>query len=247
MDDIRRQLTVLRRELKSGVGKDRRREIQGLIESLETRSQTQSPGMQQTQAPVQQEDPKARERAREKRLEKERRHAQLQQTMRREAEEKIAAGPQLDVKEQEAFGKKLRDLGLLVVEIPSDGNCLFSAVSHQLSLYGRAIGCKEVRRVASDELRSHRERYESFVEYTQDTPDFDSYACALETTGMWGGSLELEALSRALGVRIEVLSAESDYSFGPPDQGQVLLLSYHRHQYSLGAHYNSLVKSSKPL
>ena len=63
----------------------------------------------------------------------------------------------------------------------------------------------------------------------------------MASTPEWGGQVELLALSSVLRRSIEVIQAD-----GPPMvvgehfTGPRLLLSYHRHAYGLGEHYNSV-------
>lgn len=62
-----------------------------------------------------------------------------------------------------------------------------------------------------------------------------------ENTSEWGGEIELQALSKKLEVPITVYSAVSvPRSFGENYSAPNLLLSYHKHYYALGAHYNSV-------
>ena len=92
--------------------------------------------------------------------------------------------------------------------------------------------------------------------------------CCLCVACAVGGQLEIQALSRALQQSIVVYSADSPVlSMGPEDQGHEreevgaragtgveaeegdagrrrrppLRVSYHKHYYALGAHYNSVV------
>ena len=56
-----------------------------------------------------------------------------------------------------------------------------------------------------------------------------------------GGHLELQAISTALDVCIEVYSAENPVlKIGEEKEGAPLRLSYHLHAYGLGEHYNSV-------
>ena len=90
---------------------------------------------------------------------------------------------------------------------------------------------------------------------------FEEYVHNVRSTSVWGGQLELRALSEGLKRPIVVFSAE-----GPPlimgaeylastriqessvdnddddwDVNSALLLSFHRHYYALGEHYNSVI------
>lgn len=70
--------------------------------------------------------------------------------------------------------------------------------------------------------------------------EFEKYCMDLRNTPAWGGQIEIKALSQILKSPIEVVQ-----STGPPtvqgvDQfkGSNLIITYHRHMYSLGEHYN---------
>jgi OTU domain-containing protein 6 len=117
-------------------------------------------------------------------------------------------------------------------------------------------------------LGSNRAEYEPFTECGEghascnnggDHPaTFEEYVNKVRSTSTWGGQLELRALSEGLKRPIVVFSAE-----GPPltmgaeyapagtqggscddygwDVNKTLLLSFHRHYYALGEHYNSVI------
>jgi OTU domain-containing protein 6 len=61
----------------------------------------------------------------------------------------------------------------------------------------------------------------------------------------WGGELEIKALSSCLKKEIHVFSAEAPLlKMGEENRilgSSPLLISFHNHFYSLGAHYNSIV------
>ena len=62
------------------------------------------------------------------------------------------------------------------------------------------------------------------------------------TTAKWGGECELRAASLQLRRRIHVYQADGPMrEVGEEFEGEPLLLSYHRHQYTLGEHYNAVV------
>ena len=63
----------------------------------------------------------------------------------------------------------------------------------------------------------------------------------MEQSGEWGGQLECAALSAQLGCPITVhLAGEAPVRLGAGESGPCLQLSYHRRQFVLGAHYNSV-------
>ena len=59
---------------------------------------------------------------------------------------------------------------------------------------------------------------------------------------MWGGQVEIIALSKALNVQIKVIQAEAPYSliFGDEFPNGIVIV-YYRYLCTLGEHYNSVV------
>ncbi|EJK46879.1 hypothetical protein THAOC_34439 [Thalassiosira oceanica] len=209
----------------------------------------------------------ARRRAQQKKLKKKnaRRQRELEREKRIE-EENAQAGPSRRELEVEAMQKLyLSPRGLNVQEVEADGNCLYRAVGVQCARLGMDIvdGTKpersygKIRGICADVLLgSNRSEYEPFAEY-DDANDYEDYVEKVRSSSTWGGQLELRALSEGLKRPIVVFSAE-----GPPlvmgkefavesdrtedDDGDwanksMLLLSFHRHYYALGEHYNSVV------
>jgi OTU domain-containing protein 6 len=127
---------------------------------------------------------------------------------------------------------------------------MYKAIEHQLSLLSTQTSVPVLRKQTSDHLRAHQDDYLPFLtsDKTGDimTPEeFDRYCSNIEKTKVWGGHIELRALSEVLKHAIEVVQADS-----PPiiigdtsKSSKKLLVSYHRHAFSLGEHYNSLLKS----
>lgn len=144
----------------------------------------------------------------------------------------------------------LKERGLMIYEIPSDGNCLYCAIDHQLKeSQGNALGIKELRLKTSSVLRDNSNEYLPFLSHP-DTGEmltesqFYDYCDQVAQTTAWGGQVELRALSEAMKCCVEVIQAE-----GPPmvvgeeyfkEGGPKLILTYHRRMYSLGEHYNSV-------
>lgn len=73
---------------------------------------------------------------------------------------------------------------------------------------------------------------------------YNKYCDNVEHTNEWGGQIEIRALVGALQVSVRIFQG-----MGAPiiDMGEsfakkhLILLSYHKHYYSLGEHYNSVV------
>lgn len=176
----------------------------------------------------------------------------------REREQRIADGeveaasnnPRL--RERERLITILQPLGLAIRDIPPDGHCLYAALSDQLSLKLKAKAeVPELRAQCADYIRSHSSEFLPYMTdpntgdpYTADR--FAQYCTEIETTAAWGGLLEIRALSHVYQVPIIVYQADSPLlcigEEHPTDSA--LCISYHRHEYSLGEHYNSVVPNT---
>lgn len=164
--------------------------------------------------------------------------------------------------------RSIRDLlkkrGLQLYSIPSDGDCLYNAICHQMQLLGLDLGpfvkCsggnnfKEQIKYLRNETANYIEKNEDtliFYMTSQGTGDlmtneeFKTYCNQIRETSSWGGQIEIRAIANILKVRIEVLQAS-----GPPtvqecdhigDTIPTLTITYHRFMYSLGEHYNSTI------
>lgn len=138
----------------------------------------------------------------------------------------------------------LKELKLVMHEIQPDGNCMYAAIAHQL---GNGATVASLRSEASRYLLSNRDDFAPFITDPNTgemlTPSaYDEYCSQVEHTPAWGGQPELRAISQALKRRIEVLQAEgTNIVFGeelPNDKR--IFLTYYRHYYGLGEHYNSV-------
>lgn len=167
------------------------------------------------------------------------------------------------VLENQQLQQKLQPLGLSLNEIKADGHCLYRAIENQLSLHP-GLSCKfsyqQLREMAAAYMRSHAEDFLPFFlsESENDTKSdeslqerFEQYCREIESTAAWGGQLELGALSHSLKKHMIIISGnypdiemgkeyksekEGGLSYSPS-----IMLSYHKHAYGLGEHYNSVV------
>ncbi|KAL6541941.1 OVARIAN TUMOR DOMAIN-containing deubiquitinating enzyme 5 [Orobanche gracilis] len=159
--------------------------------------------------------------------------------------------------ETEKLAKRLVPLGFAVNEIKPDGHCLYRAVEDQLGLQtGGPSPCtyQKLREMAAVYMRKHASDFIPFFlpESTADEESvigrFEDYCREVESTAAWGGQLELEALTHCLKKHIMVFSG----SFPDVEMGKEyksgdrpsIMLSYHRHAFGLGEHYNSVVPIS---
>lgn len=164
-------------------------------------------------------------------------------------EELNKTGPRMI--ELQTIKNLLKSRGLTLHLIPSDGDCLYNAIKHQLELTNRIVyDISYLRNETANYIQKNKETLISYMTNPEtgsilNDNEFMKYCEAIRTTPAWGGQIEIKALSHILKVPIEVLQAS-----GPPTiqgdeeyKGPALLITYHRHMYSLGEHYNS----TKPL
>ncbi|CAL9207573.1 unnamed protein product [Musa hybrid cultivar] len=167
--------------------------------------------------------------------------------------------------ENERLERKLDPLGLRINEIKPDGHCLYRAVEDQLSLSSNntsPYSFQELRKMAANYMRHHASDFlpfflsESNIEVDADNSPleiFEKYCKEVESTAVWGGQLELGALTHCLKKHIVIYSGSfPDVEMGKEYKSDTssnlsnptILLSYHRHAYGLGEHYNSVVPNA---
>ncbi|XP_073100748.1 OVARIAN TUMOR DOMAIN-containing deubiquitinating enzyme 5 [Elaeis guineensis] len=167
--------------------------------------------------------------------------------------------------ENESLERKLGPLGFTINEIKPDGHCLYRAVEDQLSLHSRNISpysYQDLREMAANYMREHASDFLPFflsdgkIEVDSDISPverFEKYCEEVQTTAAWGGQLELDALTHCLKKHIVIYSGSfPDVEMGKEYKSEndnlrnsSILLSYHRHAYGLGEHYNSVVPNGK--
>jgi OTU domain-containing protein 6 len=187
----------------------------------------------------------------------------------RVAAEREAAGPSARDVESKRIAARVTPLGMRVEEVHADGHCLFRAVAEQVSRlrpFGGVDGSgdaaaaapdtMQMRAVATAHMRKHGDRYAAFVA-DECGGDFAAYCDSMVATEpvRWGGQLELVALADALNVDIHVHSAADDEPLvlspvdgdantttdGGGDERVKVHVSFHKHYWTLGEHYNSVV------
>lgn len=151
--------------------------------------------------------------------------------------------------ENNAIKNILSKRGLILQPISSDGNCLYNAVRHQLQINGRLaedVNISTLRNKCADYITANKESLICYM-INPDTgniytdSEFEKYCTDLRNTPAWGGHIEIRALSHVLKVPIEVIQAVGPVTVQGGDEfsGPNLVITYHRHIYSLGEHYNS--------
>ena len=183
---------------------------------------------------------KKQEKARKKKLEKKQRQLEAEKKREEEIEaERLAAGPsakELEIKRMEEL--YLKPAGLRIRDVAADGNCLYRAVAEQCA---NAKDFMAVRTICADALLEHEEEYAPFAECDG---SYANYVERVRNSTDWGGHLELRALATALKRPVVVYSADAaPLRMGEEEDGEDILLSYHRHYYALGEHYNSVTKA----
>lgn len=151
--------------------------------------------------------------------------------------------------ELQAINTKLKEKGLKIVLIPSDGDCLYKAIAHQFTLKTqKELSVDNLRENVANYIRQNRDDFIPFMT-NPDTcemltdEEFEEYCAKIENTKVWGGQLEIRALSNSLKCPITVIQATGPGSIdqGAEFEGPPLVITYHRHMYGLGEHYNSTV------
>ena len=126
---------------------------------------------------------------------------------------------------------QLNRYGLDIKEINGDGNCMFRAISDQIS--GAEDMHLELRNLSVDYMRDNSDDFQPFIE---DDEEFNSYMQKMTNPGTWGGNLELQALSMALQVNINIHRLnEPVWEIINFNDKRSIHLSYHD-----GDHYNSV-------
>lgn len=154
-------------------------------------------------------------------------------------------------KEIEQLNVSLKEIGLKIFNIPADGNCLYCAVDHQLEVTGRpTYGLSKLRKMTADYMRKNKDDFLPFMTHANEdeifTEDqYEEYCDTLVKKPVWGGQIEIRALSSILHCPIKVIQANSGPTIqGEQFKGPELVLAYHRHLYRLGEHYNSTITIS---
>ncbi|KAJ9104635.1 hypothetical protein QFC21_002133 [Naganishia friedmannii] len=138
-----------------------------------------------------------------------------------------------------ALDDRLREIGLRVVNVASDGNCLFRVFAHQL--FDDAGRHLELRRAICDYLKTHAETL-SCYNWNEHGESYEQYVTRMRKPKVWGGYLELYAFTQLYACRLVIYESDREQVFGEgkdvPENARVVRLSYHG-----GVHYNSVVSA----
>lgn len=187
------------------------------------------------------EPPRRRNRAKERLA---RRQAQ-EDAVRAQAKEEAANLVDYRQIEIDLMERLLRNHNLQVHDIKPDGHCLFRSIQDQLQTRGmvESVSIEKLRQQAAEYIRTHADDFTPYLfdEQTMQIRDIAEYTAELENTAMWGSDMELLALSKVYGCRIEVFVAGSlPIIFNEEEAiGGTLKVAFYKHSYGLGEHYNS--------
>ena len=221
-------------------GDEARRAVEAVADELETkavvRTEEEANGERQnkpSKAMLRKQKRAAEEAAREARIEA----------------EKAALGPSEEMLESDVLKSRLAPLGLKVKDIKADGHCLYRSIDDQLVMV-TGSGFEGLRRACAETMLENEWDYRPFADgCAEDAPEanakWERYVSDVRDTATWGGQLELMALAKALGRRIQVFSASMPVvNMGEEhDISGALRVAYHRHAFGLGEHYNSVENS----
>ena len=122
----------------------------------------------------------------------------------------------------------------LMEEIPGDGDCLFTAVSHELNKIAIKIESNALRSKVVDYMEENINEFEPF--YCEPIP-FADYLKDMRHHS-WGGHLELIAISKLYNVNIDIYSVDGLNKIAT-DFTKGIKLIYLKHFLALGEHYNA--------
>ena len=151
--------------------------------------------------------------------------------------------------EIDKINKLLLPENLKIFSITSDGNCLYHSLVHQLNTLSLIYTMESLRKIAADYIALHSDEFINFIAEDDDVGNLDDPKEMLKlyiervrstTLAVWGGEIELVAISNALKVKINLYDDSGKREIGDFDKS--VNITFHRHYYGLGYHYNSVVK-----
>ena len=134
--------------------------------------------------------------------------------------------------------EQLKAENLGIVKISSDGNCLFRAISHQLTRNPKDH--RSIRLKAMEYIKNNPDEFKNFMD--EGSESFKNYVNRMMNDGQWGGNMELYALSKIYNAEIDVyISYQPICKICPSENpSKVIKLGYYNNR-----HYNSVVPKSE--
>lgn len=198
--DLRAKIQALKKSVPKG-DKKKKKEVQAEIAMLEAELELLTVKEDES-APVPEVGFGYKETAEKKpnrqQIRKLKKEAEMQQMIE---EAKAESANMVDHRkiEQERLEQILGKEGLKIKEIPADGHCFYSAISHQISFKDEiAPGYKDLRAKTAEFLQSHSNDFIPFM--INDAGDmlseeeFIAYCDKVRNTGEWAGHLEVGLL-----------------------------------------------------
>ena len=141
--------------------------------------------------------------------------------------------------------EKLLKRGLQIKDVNADGNCMYYAICDQLCrIVNLKKNCEDLRVLTSDYMRQNQVDFQPYLCSEEDGEPYNDekyevYCENIKSTLVWGGQLELRALSDILKVKVNVIQADTNDIIIGENHNDELLITYHRLLYGSGEHYNS--------
>jgi hypothetical protein len=131
------------------------------------------------------------------------------------------------------ISKTLSEVGLEEYDVNGDGNCLFRAICHQL--YGSDRNHLQLRSQAVDYIQNKKDEFTPFLE-----EQIDKYVIRMSKSGVYGGNLELVAISKLMNLNIVIYQAQSAPLLiqSPQSSDKTIYLIYYSYE-----HYASTIKT----
>jgi OTU domain-containing protein 6 len=165
---------------------------------------------------------------------------------RKEAEKEAESMENSRLKETEKLYESLLNSKLKIFQVKSDGHCLYHAIEHQLLIHQQKTDFHDLRKLTAEYIRKNSEDFIPFLlndsGMLMDSHMIEQYLYDLEFGCSWGGHVEIMALSRVLERPIYIYQVDPPLMvIGQEFTLEPLRISYHRHEFGLGEHYNSVV------
>jgi OTU domain-containing protein 6 len=176
--------------------------------------------------------------------------------MRKQVEEELREDGGMTERQRELqlILNQLAPLELTLYEIQADGHCLYRAISHQMQFHNNEwneFDYMKLRQLAAKYMREHKEDFIYFIDTengdVMDDARYEEYCKKVENSSEWGGQVELRAIANALQRPIRIFQNGQLIVMGEEfsKEDNMLSISYHRNYYSLGEHYNSVIKKQQ--
>jgi hypothetical protein len=134
--------------------------------------------------------------------------------------------------------KEAKQFGFICSAIKRDGNCMFSAISKQLINTGNPYNPRELRKIAVNYIKLHKEYYEPFIV----NKNFDDYIHTMAQLNTWGDHNILNALCHLLKINIVVINSDATKPVVMKKEQAIATIYL---GYEVGMHYHSLQRDNK--